>query len=50
MVMETLWKVASFFREDKDLVMMRQGYTANFFRIFSKGILNYEAGESRGSR
>jgi class 3 adenylate cyclase len=39
------FNVASFFREDKDLVMMRQGYTANFFRIFSKGILNYEAGE-----
>jgi hypothetical protein len=37
--------IGTLLRDDKDFQTMRKGYTANFFRIFSKAILNYECGE-----
>lgn len=39
------FQVHALFEEDADLKKMRKGFPKRFFQLFSKGYLNYEAGE-----
>merc|ERR1712066_307534 len=39
------FEVSFFFDSDPDIQRMRQDYPPRFFQLFSKGYLNYEAGE-----